>query len=142
MAISPSQLIERFYHEVWNQADEEVAREILHRDFVFKGSLGPERLGPDGFIDYMRAIRRAMPQYTCNIQQIISEENRAVARMEFVGTHGGVFYGVEPTGKTISWSGAAFFETDGQQITELWVLGDIDAVKQQLGVPSGSDFAF
>jgi hypothetical protein len=30
-------------------------------------------------------------------------------------------------------AGAAFFTTDGHQITELWVPGDIDAVKLQPG---------
>ena len=32
-------LVERFYNEVWNQADEKVAREILAKDCKFLGSL-------------------------------------------------------------------------------------------------------
>ncbi len=141
MAFKPKDLIERFYNEVWNTGDEMVAREILHTDFVFRGSLGPEHHGPDGFIEYLRAVRRSLPDFICNIQDIITEENRAVAKMEFVGTHGGEFYGVAATGKQIVWAGAAFFTTDGRQITDLWVLGDIDAVKRQLGVHSGGSFA-
>ena len=31
MQQSPTQLVERFYHEVWNRADEAVAHEILDR---------------------------------------------------------------------------------------------------------------
>ena len=57
MAFKPRDLIERFYNEVWNTGDEMVAREILHNDFVFRGSLGPEHHGPDGFIEYLRAVR-------------------------------------------------------------------------------------
>ena len=140
MDVTPARLIERFYHEVWNTGDEDVARQILHKDFIFRGSLGSERNGPDGFIDYLRAVRRSLPDFVCNIQEIVTEENRAVARMEFVGTHEGTFYGVPQTGETITWAGAAFFTTDGRQITELWVLGDIDAVKRQLGLQDGRDF--
>jgi steroid delta-isomerase-like uncharacterized protein len=140
MTATPTQLIKRFYHEVWNTANEAVAREILHRDFIFRGSLGPERNGPDGFIGYLRSVREALPDFICNIQEITSEEDRAVARMEFVGTHDGSLYGVPATGKKIIWAGAAFFKTDGNQITELWVLGDIDAVKRQLGGQTASDF--
>jgi len=33
------------------------------------------------------------------------------------------------------------FTTDGCQITDIWVLGDIDAIKQQLGVGTTSTFA-
>ena len=140
MSLTPTQLIERFYHEVWNTGDEDAAWQILHRDFVFRGSLGPEHHGPEGFIDYLRAVRRSLPDFVCNIQEIVTEEARAVARMEFVGTHRDDFFGVAATGKRIVWSGAAFFKTDGRQITDLWVLGDIDAVKRQLGVHSGGSF--
>jgi len=55
MTGTPQELVERFYHEVWNRADEDVAREILHADFQFRGSLGPVYRGPDGFIGYMAA---------------------------------------------------------------------------------------
>ena len=58
--MSPKRLIERFYHEVWNRADEVVAREILHPEFCFRGSLGEEKRGPDGFITYRRMIHTAL----------------------------------------------------------------------------------
>jgi len=48
---------------------------------------------------------------------------------------------VEATGRVITWAGGAFFTTDGERITELWVLGDIDSVKQQLGAPQDSGFS-
>jgi predicted ester cyclase len=133
-------LVERFYHEVWNRADERVAREILHADFRFRASLGPERLGPDGFIDYMRSIHAALADYTCIIDDLIATDNRAAARMTFRGIHRGRFFGVEATGREISWAGSAFFTTSGRQITALWVLGDIDAVKGQLGLTPESVF--
>ena len=33
MKTSARRLVEQFYYEVWNNADEAVAREILHPDF-------------------------------------------------------------------------------------------------------------
>lgn len=138
MPIPPSRLIERFYHEVWNEADEAVAREILHPEFRFRASLGPEKSGPDGFIEYMRLIHAALSGYTCTIEDIIEQGERAAARMRFAGLHRGPLFGVAPTGLRIAWSGAAFFTTDGRQITSLWVLGDVDAVKQQLGQGSSA----
>ena len=140
MGSSPRRLVKRFYFEVWNKGDEIVAREILHPEFRFRASLGPERRGPDGFIDYMRGIHAALANYTCVIDDLITSRNRAAARMTFVGVHRGRFFDVEPTGKTIRWAGGAFFTTDGDQITELWVLGDVDKVKQQLNAGERAAF--
>lgn len=141
MSVDPKHLVERFYHEVWNTADEAVAREILHPDFRFRGSLGPERRGPDGFIDYMRSVLGALGGYVCIIDDLVAEGGRAAARMRFKGLHRGDFFGVAATGREISWTGAAFFETDGRVITALWVLGDIDGVKSQLGAAASLPFA-
>ena len=74
--MSPKRLVERFYHEVWNRADEVVAREILHPEFCFRGSLGEEKRGPDGFITYLRMIHTALSKYTCTIEEIVEEGQR------------------------------------------------------------------
>ena len=132
--VSPATLVERFYDEVWNRDDEAVAREILHADFRFRGSLGVERQGVDGFIGYLRQVHAALSGFTCEIEGLLESGDEAVARMRFHGTHAGSLFGVAPTGRRIEWDAAAFFATDGTQITGLWVVGDVDAVKRQLGI--------
>lgn len=138
--MTPRQLVERFYHELWNQADETVAAQILTEDFRFRGSLGPEKRGRDGFLDYMRSVHTALGGYTCVIEDGVEAENRLAARMTFRGIHRAPFFGVAATGRQISWSGAAFFTVEGNLIADLWVLGDIDHVKQQLGVGASDSF--
>ena len=44
MEVGAGHLVQRFYHEVWNKADETVAREILHAGLRFKTLL--DRCGP------------------------------------------------------------------------------------------------
>lgn len=138
--MGPAELVERFYNVVWNEANEQVAREILHAKFSFRASLGPERQGPDGFINYMLAIHAALGEYTCTIDDLLVDGTKAAARMTFAGRHRGEFFGVPATDRPISWAGAAFFDTDGRQITRLWVLGDVDGVKQQLGADPKREF--
>jgi len=132
LAASPRALVERFYCEVWNSADERAAREILQGDFRFRASLGPELRGPGGFIAYLRSVHAALENFTCTIEELIATEDRAAARMSFRGIHRGKLFGFAATGREIRWSGAAFFRTGGGLIAELWVLGDVDAVKRQL----------
>ncbi len=129
-------LVETFYHDVWNKNDAAKAKEILSPDFRFRGSLGPEKTGPDGFAAYMQSVHSALGEYRCLIKELIVSDNKAAARMLFRGIHRGPFFGVEATGKTIEWAGAAFFEFQDEKISQLWVLGDIDSVKAQLGLVS------
>jgi predicted ester cyclase len=111
------------------------------RTFVSAGSLGAERRGPDECIDYMRSIHAALANFTCAIDDLIAIDRRAAARMTFSGVHRGRLFSVEATGREIRRPGAAFFTTDGRQITTLWVLGDVDSVKQQLNARAGSRFS-
>ncbi len=127
-----SDLVGRFYNAVWNQADEAEARAILAADFRFHGSLGIELRGAGGFIAYLRAVHAALENFICTVEDIVATPERAACRMRFTGKHRGKFFGAEPTGREIRWAGAAFFTTAGGKITELWVLGDIDAVKRQI----------
>jgi predicted ester cyclase len=132
---SPAEdLVRRFYDQVWNKADEGAARDILSANFRFHASLGPELRGPGGFIAYLRAVHAALGNFICTIDELIATQDRAAARMSFHGTHRGTLFGLASTGRDIRWSGAAFFKIDRGMIAELWVLGDVDAVKRQLVV--------
>jgi steroid delta-isomerase-like uncharacterized protein len=132
VSTTAKELVERFYDEVWNKADERVAREILDADFRFRASLGPELRGPDGFTVYLRAVHAAVGNFTCTIEELIATEDAAAAKMLFHGIHRGKFFGVAATGRTVHWSGAAFFAMRDGRIASLWVLGDIDGLKRQL----------
>src|SRR3974377_1079143 len=132
MTLAAVELVERFYHLVWNKADETEARKILASDFRCRASLGPELRGPDGFIAYMRSVHDALGGFTCQIEEVIAAVDRAAARMTFHGRHRGRFFCIEPSGQEIRWSGAAFFKTRGGKIIELWVLGDIEGIRRQL----------
>jgi len=125
-------LTERFYNVVWNQADEAEARRILSPDFRFRASLGPELRGPGGFIAYLRSVHAALENFTCVIDEIVATDDSAAARMSFRGMHRAKFFGIAPTGREIHWNGAAFFKVSGGRIAELWVLGDVEAVRRQL----------
>lgn len=140
MSDTPKTLVECFYNDVWNNVDENVARKILTDDFRFRGSLGTEKRGQDGFIDYMHSIHSTFGDYQCFIEDIITADDRASARMTFQGIHQGTLFDIEPTAREIRWEGAAFFTIKDGRISKLWVLGDIDSIKQQLGRKTASSF--
>lgn len=134
------ELVERFYHELWNKEEEQVAWEILHKNLSFRGSLGSEQKGPDGFLRYWRIIHEALGDFMCAIEDLVVSQNRAAIKVRFKGRHQSSLFGIEATGREIESNGAAFFKSEGNQITDIWILGDIDAVRRQLGESIETNF--
>src|SRR4029077_11246869 len=98
--MSPQQnklLIRRYYDELWNRWDFALVDALIAEDFVFRGSLGVSVRGREGFRDYMRTVRRAFPDFHNQIEEMIAEGDRVVARLTYTGTHQGELFGVAPT---------------------------------------------
>lgn len=127
-------VVEAFYDLVWNQGDEAAARRLLAPGLRFRGSTGVGLTGVEPFLGYVRLVRGALADYRCTIEEVVVEGDRAFARMGFAGRHAGTFLGVAPTGRELAWAGAALFHLEGGRIASLWVLGDVDGLKQQLGL--------
>ena len=118
-----------FYERIWNAGDLQAAKALLAPDFSFRSSLGTEMRGRDAFTDYARSIREALSHYRCDISECVTEGEQAFAKMLFSGRHVGIFRGYQPTGKLVSWQGAALFRFRDELISDLWVLGDIAALE-------------
>ena len=129
------ELIERFYRQVWNQWDADIAREILSPDFVFHGPLGVDVNGHDGFLGYVALIRTAFPDFHNQIEEIVPEEFHAAARLTYSGTHQGELFGRQATERAITYAGEAFFKFSEGKIDEIWVLGDRMALMEQTNAP-------
>lgn len=129
-------LIRRFFDEMWNPWNLAKADELLAPEIVFKGTLGNEIRGRDAFRVYMRKVQSAFPDFHNSIVEITAEDDRVVARTFYRGTHRGEIFGLAPSGKRISYAGAAFFRTRDGQLIEGWVLGDLLGLLEQLGAHS------
>jgi steroid delta-isomerase-like uncharacterized protein len=130
-------LIETWYYRMWNRWDKSAFEEILTPDIAFRGSLGQVKRGYDGLSEYMDFIRTAFPDFTNRIEEVISEGEKAFARLTYTGTHEGELFGVAPTHKEVTYAGAAVFSFDGEKIREVWVLGDIYGLLRQLNGHDG-----
>ncbi|MGH9392119.1 MAG: ester cyclase, partial [Vicinamibacteria bacterium] len=82
--------------------------------------------------DYVDSVHESLGDYRCEIEDLVSEGDRGFARMMFSGVHRGLLLGHPPTGKRVSWAGAALFHARGGKLESLWVLGDLDSLREQL----------
>jgi predicted ester cyclase/ribosomal protein S18 acetylase RimI-like enzyme len=126
-------LIQRYYEEMWNRWDFNLAEVLLDPKIQFRGSLGVEVRGVAGFQGYMRTVQAAFPDFTNSIDELIVEDDRVAARLTYRGTHRGELFGVAPSGNRIEYGGAAFFEIAAGRVARGWVLGDTTSLKKQLG---------
>ncbi len=124
--------VKRFYEIIWNQQDKSAIPEILHEAFLFHGSLGQDTRGHEGFIEYLETVHHALGEYRCDIIEMIGEPSRVFARMRFSGIHRNSLLGHPPTSRKVSWEGAALFHFQNRKISDVWVVGDLDSLKQQL----------
>jgi steroid delta-isomerase-like uncharacterized protein len=127
-----AELVRRFYDEMWNRFDKSVFPALLTTDIRFRGSLGHHKVGYEQLGEYVDFIQRAFPDFTNHIEEIVSEEERSFARLTYRGTHRGEIFGIAPTGRKIEYAGAALFRFREGRIAEVWVLGDVHGLLQQL----------
>ena len=125
-------LVRRYYEELWNRWDLSLADELLGEGLTFRGSLGVAVRGRDGFRDYVRAVRRAFPDFHNRIEELVAEGDKVVARLTYTGTHHGELFGIGPTGKRVTYAGVALLRIEADRIAEGWVLGDIHGLIRQL----------
>ena len=125
-------LVRRFYDRLWNAWDDLAVGETLAPDFVFRGSLGQQTTGRDGWRAYRDQVRRGAPDFSNEIVDLVAFADRAAARLLYAGTHRGLLLGIEATGRSFTYSGAAFFTVADGLLREAWVLGDLDGLRRQL----------
>ncbi|NQY22881.1 MAG: ester cyclase [Campylobacteraceae bacterium] len=124
--------VRKFYEVLWDAHNKEEIASVLHEDFTFRGSLGQEKKGHKGFSGYVDMLHNALGDYKCIIEELVEEENKVFAKMSFTGIHKAKFLNYEPSQKRVTWKGCALFTFKGEKISDVWVLGDLKNLENQL----------
>ena len=74
----------------------------------------------------------AFPDYHVTIEDIITNADKAAARLTVRGTHQGDFFGIPPTGKQVAWAAVDIFRIDEGKLVEYWLIADNLSLLQQL----------
>lgn len=117
-------VIRRFYDELWNRWELDVATEIVSPSIRFRGSIGTTLSGRDAFLNYVENVRAAFPDWHNRIDELLAVEDRVIARLTWSGTHRGPLGDLEASGARVTYVGAAFFRLADAMIEEAWVVGD------------------
>jgi steroid delta-isomerase-like uncharacterized protein len=132
-------VVNRFYHEFWNQRDFEVAEEIMTPEVTFHGALGTQTKGIDGLVTYIQQLHDIFPDFQNSVEDMVAEEQKVAACVTYRGTHEGEIFGVEPYGKVVQYVGVGIFIFQADLISHAWELGDRLSLLQQLNEPEISE---
>lgn len=121
-----------FYKDLWDKADLSLVPQIFHRDFTFRGSLGPVLIGHQQFSNYVSWLTATLEDYTSDILELVEEGDRVSGKLRFHGIHRRTLFGEPPTNARVWWYGAPIFRFDGPLVRDLWVLGDVYGLRSRL----------
>jgi steroid delta-isomerase-like uncharacterized protein len=132
-------LVRRFVDEVFVKGDMASLQELVDPDFVHH-SWPFVRPGIEGLKQLVSMIQTGISDIRMDVEDIIAEGDKVVARCSARGVHKGELMGIPATGKSFSIQEIHIFRLQGGRIAEHWREVDIMGMLQQLGaMPRVSD---
>ena len=126
------QIMRRMIEEVWNKGNLLVAEELFAPEHTSPSApdLPP---GPESVKMLVTMFRSAMPDYHMDIDMIMADENKVVARFVQSGTHvGAPLMGMPPSGRRAEWTEIGVLEIENGKIVKSWYEVDMLSMIQQL----------
>jgi steroid delta-isomerase-like uncharacterized protein len=134
MAAETNKLVMDRFLEFINTASEKLAQELISPNAVFHVPGRPEPMrGPAGYLAIIGMMRGGFPDIQWTLEEIVAEGDKVAARFTMRGTHRGTFFGVPPTGKTISVQAMNIYRLSGGQFVEEHGQPDMLGLLQQIG---------
>jgi steroid delta-isomerase-like uncharacterized protein len=130
------ELVRRFYEEVWNLGNLDVADEVFAPEYLRHDSRSsaPEP-GPAGQKRIAADFRAAFPDLSFEVDLILGEGELVAGRWTASGTHLGSWAGIGATGRRMRFSGLNVFRFSDGKVVEAWNHRDDLGLMEQLGAP-------
>ena len=134
MSIEESkQLIRRFYAEVVGGGDYSNLDSFVATDYVDHNAAEGGR-GPEVVRTHLEAIRRTLPDFTVQVEDIFAEGGYVITRVAGRGTHRGEWMSIKPSGREVRLKGINIDRVERGQIVEHWGEADTIGMLVQMGV--------
>jgi predicted ester cyclase len=124
----------RRYDTFWNTGDEALARTALAPNFIDSTLPTGRPQGLAGPLAASKMVRAAIPDLTCEIEQMIVAGDRVVAHLRFHGHFTGHFGQTQGDGQKINFIAIDIYRIVDGHIAENWHIEDNLTLQQQLGL--------
>ena len=111
-----------YIEEMWNKRNPAAAERYLAPNFIEHNQNLPP--GLDGREKFVASVLAAFSDYHAEIQDVIAEGDKVVARVVWTGTQDGPYLGRPATGKKLRFSTADFFRIENGKFVDHWDVVD------------------
>lgn len=136
MSDSNSALIRRWFEEVWNKKRIEAIDEMVAPGSVSHGHDAFKPISVAEMKQFVVAMLAGFPDIHFELEEPVSQGDRASAFWRAEMTHTGAFMGVAPTGRKISIYGIGVARFRDGKIVESWNSWDQFGLMSQIGAIS------
>jgi steroid delta-isomerase-like uncharacterized protein len=125
----------RSAYERINAGDISGFGDLVADDFVEHEEIPGLPATKDGMLEYFGLLLSAFPDMRMDVEDLMADGDKTVARVRATATHDGEFMGVPPTGKQVAIQLIDIMRFDGDGLVcEHWGVADMLSLMQQLGV--------
>lgn len=118
-----------------NQGDFDALKELMAPGYLlYSPSRSIESQSSDEYIELTKTFRKAFPDITWKILEIIPVGDRVIMRYLSRGTHKGEFAGIPATGNQMEYGGTAIYRIENGKVVEEMVDNDGLGIMLQLGM--------
>ncbi|MEX5721822.1 ester cyclase [Geodermatophilus maliterrae] len=104
----------------------------LAEDFVINLAGVPQMRGRDTWRQGVEVMKRAFPDVTVQIEDVVASDDRVAVRLTLRGTHTGEFEGIPATGRAVEYSSNEFYRFADGVIAEEWICSDTATLHRQI----------
>lgn len=133
MSAADEATVRRFYEEMNNGRNNEIAPELFTADHQFHDPQVPAGIGPQAVVEVVKPYQTAVEGHW-GIDEIFSTDDRVVVRWTGTGTHVAEINGIPATGQKFTIDAITVHRMVAGKIAETWEVWDTLGFLQQLGV--------
>ncbi|WP_198348016.1 ester cyclase [Plantactinospora sp. KBS50] len=134
MSRSNQELVRFITEEGLNKGELGFTDKVFSPDYqVHTAGLALPR-GPEAFRMAVQFWKRAFPDFTCTIQQLLGDGDHVTLRFRTTGTHTGPLMWIPPTGRTFVVQGVDLHRVADGQVQESWISDDFPRILIELGI--------
>lgn len=128
--------VSRRWIEAYNARDDAAQADVLGPGYVghAPASLEASPMDTAAWTRFLAGFTEGFPDLQLTIEDTVAEGDLVAQRITFNGTHTGVFQGLPPTNRRVTFSGLELNRFEDGRVAEHWFQLDALGLLQQLGL--------
>ena len=134
--VDHNKAVSRRWIDAFNARDDAAQADVLGPGYIghAPASLEPSPLDPEAWASFLAGFVEGFPDLELTIEDTVAEGDLVAQRITFNGTHTGVFQGLPPTNKRVTFNGLELNRFEDGRVAEHWFQLDALGLLQQLGL--------